>query len=266
MVVIKIQDVIDVLMAPVGDILGSIDKLIVGNPSSEVTGIAVTFIATHHVLEQAYHLGANLIIAHEGTFYSHTDSIQPHRGSDLVYNAKKQFIDHNGLAIYRFHDYCHRYEPDIIMEGLIKELGWQAFVTEQLPVATVITLPSCTVREVVEHVKKQLGIGALRAVGDLTMTCERIGLLIGYRGGGELVIPMFDQHNLDLILYGEGPEWETPEYVRDAIHMGQRKTLLVVGHLESEQPGMRLLADRIGALFPRIPVHFIPVKPVFHVV
>ena len=35
-------------------------------------------------------------------------------------------------------------------------------------------------------------------------------------GGGALAIPYFEAEHLDLIITGEGPEGETPEYVRDA--------------------------------------------------
>lgn len=57
------------------------------------------------------------------------------------------------------------------------------------------------------------------------MECQRIGLLAGYRGGGEVVIPLFQNQNLDLIIAGEGPEWESPEYVRDALQQGKKKHL-----------------------------------------
>nr|WP_324617830.1 Nif3-like dinuclear metal center hexameric protein [Cohnella cholangitidis] len=263
-IAITIQDVIDALTAPVGAIKNSVDRLIAGNPTTVVTGIAVAFMATRQVLEKAHRSGINLIITHEGTFYSHFDSTETLLANEPVYVAKKQFIDRSGLAIYRFHDGLHRYQPDGIIEGLILELGWHAFVTEHLPHATIVTLPPYTVGEIAEHVKNKLGIGVLRSSGNSSMNCERIGILAGYRGGGELAIPLFERHNLDLVLYGEGPEWETPEYVRDAIHMSRRKALLVLGHLESEQPGMKLLAERLGVLFPGFLVEFYPVEPVFH--
>jgi putative NIF3 family GTP cyclohydrolase 1 type 2 len=262
-ITITIQDVIDALNAPVGAIKNSVDRLIAGNPTTVVTGIAVTFMATRQVLEKAHRRGINLVITHEGTFYSHFESTETSLANEPVYAAKKQFIDRSGLAIYRFHDGWHRCQPDGIMEGLVLELGWQAYVTEHLPYATVVTLSPHTVGEVAEHVKSKLGIDVLRSVGNSSMKCERIGILAGCRGGGELAIPLIERQNLDLILYGEGPEWETPEYVRDAIHMSRRTALLVLGHLESEQPGMKLLADRLGVMFSGFPIEFYPVEPVF---
>jgi putative NIF3 family GTP cyclohydrolase 1 type 2 len=265
-VTIKIQDVINVLTAPRGPIVDSVDTLKFGKPLTDVKGIAVTFMATQHVLEQAHHLGANLVITHEGTFFTHHDHRESSNVQDLVYNAKRRFIEESDIAIYRFHDHWHQDQPDGIMEGLIDALGWQSYVTEHLPSATLALLPPMTLGQTAEYIKKQLGLSYIRTVGDLSLNCSRIGLLVGYRGGGQLAIPLLGQHNLDLIIYGEGPEWETPEYVRDAVYIGERRALIVLGHSESEQPGMKLLADRLRILFPLTPVHYLPVESVFRVI
>ena len=93
----------------------------------------------------------------------------------------------------------------------------------------------------------------------------RSGLLAGYRGNGATAIPLFEQEQLDLIIAGEGPEWETPEYVKDAVHQGKRRALILLGHAESEEPGMEALAEQMRAEFPSIPVHFIPAVRTFEV-
>jgi hypothetical protein len=97
------------------------------------------------------------------------------------------------------------------------------------------------------------------------MSCKRVGVLVGYRGGGESVLPLFEKENLDLVIYGEGPEWETPEYVRDAVRQGRKKALIVLGHAESEMPGMEYFARELQEKFPSIPVHFLPEKSVFRI-
>jgi putative NIF3 family GTP cyclohydrolase 1 type 2 len=264
-----IKDVINILLEPVESIESlhnRVDTLKFGSPDTVVKGIVVSFMATIHAIEQAISLGANLIITHEGTFYSHQDVFELSLDQDPIYQAKKQLIDECGMAIYRCHDDVHKYRPDGITEGLVETLGWQAYVSEQFVAATIISLPeTMTGIQIVEHVKKQLGVTYLRTTGSLSQACNRIGLLVGYRGGGPLAIPLFEQQHLDLIIYGEGPEWETPEYVRDAAYLGKRKSLIVLGHAESEQPGMKLLAERLDHRLPDIPVHFIPVEPVFQI-
>lgn len=183
---ILIKDVLNTLMEPVIRLEHTVDGLESGDPESEVRGIVTTFMATQDVIEQAIRAGANLIIAHEGTFYSHQDKKGLER-KDPVYQEKQKLIEQSGTAIYRFHDYLHRYEPDGIMTGLIKELEWELHVTENQPTASILTIPTMTVNDIAEHVKQRLGISYIRVIGERSMPCSRIGLLAGYRGGGSNV-------------------------------------------------------------------------------
>lgn len=251
-------------MKPIDSIPNTVDTLMYGNPAAEVKGIATAFMATQHVIEQAITLGANLLITHEGIYFSHHDNGKSM--DDPVYNEKHRLINDSGLAIFRFHDYWHRYQPDGIMAGLIQALQWQSYVVENQPAATVLKIPPMTVGEISVYLKDRLGINYLRYSGDLSMKCTRIGLLAGYRGGGSLCIPLYEKESLDLIIYGEGPEWETPEYVRDANYQGKKKNLIVLGHAESEEPGMNYLAELIKTNFPSIPTFTIPVEPALKVI
>ncbi|MEH7116753.1 Nif3-like dinuclear metal center hexameric protein [Neobacillus vireti] len=263
--VLTVQNVIDRLIEPVGTIQNTVDTLKFGNPNMEVRGIAVTFMATQQVIEQAIKLGVNLLITHEGLFYSHIDNPDILEGSKVV-GEKKRLIEESGIAVYRFHDYVHRYQPDGIMAGLIEALEWKSYVEKNEPTSTIVNIPPVTVREIAQYVKTKLGLEFVRTAGELSQNCTRIGLLAGYRGGGTLSIPLFEKENLDLIISGEGPEWETPEFVRDAGYQGKHKALIVLGHAESEEPGMQYLAEWMKTVFPDIPVHFIPEKALFQVV
>ncbi|MCM3694172.1 Nif3-like dinuclear metal center hexameric protein [Neobacillus niacini] len=256
---ITVQNVIDKLLEPIDSIQNTVDTLLSGNPALEVKGIATAFMATQQVIEQAIALGANLLITHEGIYFSHHDN-EKSLENDPIYNDKSRLINDSGLAIFRFHDHWHKCKPDGIMAGLIQELNWQSYVVENQPAATILSIPQMTVGEISAYIKKLLGIQYLRFSGDLSMNCTRIGLLAGYRGGGGLCIPLYEKEDLDLIIYGEGPEWETPEYVRDANYQGRQKNLIVLGHAESEEPGMNYLAEWIRTIFPSIPTHFIKVE------
>ncbi len=260
---IRIQNVIDELTTPFVPIENTVDKLDFGNTDTIVTGIATTFLATQEVIEKAMSLGINLIISHEGIFYSHRANPKITEGNG-VYEKKYQTIEDSKMAIFRYHDYTHRYTPDVITAGLLKELGWEAYETENKQIASILEIPEITVQAAVAHIKKQLGISNLRLVGDLTMPCRRVGVLVGYRGSGETVIPIIEKENLDLVIYGEGPEWETPEYIRDAIRQGKNRALIVLGHAESEAYAMNLLAMQLQDKFPSVPVSFIAQPPIFN--
>ncbi|MNC40337.1 NIF3 (NGG1p interacting factor 3) [compost metagenome] len=228
-------------------------------------GIVTAFAASQYVIERAIQLGANLIITHEGVYYSHQGQ-QEWLEQDPVYLQKSALIAESGIAIYRIHDHVHRYTPDGITEGLILALGWQEYVSEHRPAVSLLTLPAMTVQEAAEYVKKELYIPYVRVAGNLSAVCTRIGILVGYRGGGPMTIPLYEQDQLDLIIAGEGPEWETPEYVKDAVQQGRSKALIMLGHAESEAPGMELLAGRLAEQFPGVPVHFVKDRPVFQVI
>lgn len=166
----------------------TVDRLETGIPETEVRGIVTAFTASQYVIEQAAALGANLVISHEGIYYSHHDQ-RDWLGQDPVYRQKSALIAGTETGIYRFHDYIHRYTPDGITEGLIAELGWLEYVEEHRPAVSVLTLPPAPLREIAEYVKRKLQISYVRAAGDLSGSCSRIGILAGYRGGGQLVIP-----------------------------------------------------------------------------
>lgn len=81
-----------------------------------------------------------------------------------------------------------------------------------------------------------------------------------------MTIPLIQNEQLDLIIAGEGFEWETPEYIRDAVQQGKSKALIMMGHAESEASGMKLLADRLAERFPELSVRFVNEKPVYTVI
>ncbi|SDY92397.1 Putative GTP cyclohydrolase 1 type 2, NIF3 family [Evansella caseinilytica] len=250
-----VHDVIQKLTAKVNTLENTVDTLKCGNPQMKVTGITVTFMPTYAAIEKTIELGANLLITHEGLFYSHWDAYE--LDEKQVYNEKRRLLHESGIAVYRFHDYWHRYKPDGIMQGLVEALEWNAYVEKHHSAATVLNLPETNLEEISRHVKQQLEIDFVRVTGDLAMPCTRIGLLAGYRGGSSLSIPLFEKENLDVIIYGEGPEWETPEYVKDSISQGRKRAIIILGHGESEEPGMKFLAERMVEMFPQLPVHYL---------
>lgn len=258
------SDVLEYLNAGVQLPANTVDRLEPETAETEVRGIATAFAASQYVVEQAAALGANLLITHEGVFYSHQD----HRTGleqDSVYQQKSALISQSGISVYRFHDGIHRYTPDGITEGLLQALEWESYAERHLPEVSILTIPEMTVSEVAAYVKQKLNLPYLRAAGNLSATCSRVGVLVGYRGNGNTVIPLYEQESLDLVIAGEGPEWEVPEYIRDAGQQGRDRALLMLGHAESEAPGMKLLASRLAGQFPEVPVHYIQEKPVFQI-
>lgn len=252
---LTIQQVIDTIIAavPGGRKQETVDTVKTGDPAQPVKGIVTTFLATQEVIERTIALGANLIITHEPTFYNHLDEADWLAG-DATYVAKRRLIDEHGIVIWRFHDYWHTYEPDGIVTGVLKQLGWEGYGVADKP---YLEIPPVTLAELAILLKDKLGVAAIKAVGDPGLLCRRVGLMVG-AGGGRWQIQYLREAQLDVLVCGEIHEWETSEYVRDALCQGQRVALLIVGHVPSEEPGMAYLVDWLRPRFPGVPITHVP--------
>jgi len=70
-----VGDIMDIILkeVPGAPFAQTVDTLKSGNRDMVVTGIVTTMFATVDIIHQAIKTGANFIIAHEPTFYNHTD-------------------------------------------------------------------------------------------------------------------------------------------------------------------------------------------------
>jgi putative NIF3 family GTP cyclohydrolase 1 type 2 len=216
----------------------TVDTIKSGSPQQQVTGIVSCMFATVSVIEQAAKLGANLIIAHEPTFYNHTDD-KNWVPDNKILKQKIELLNKYGIAVWRFHDYWHSYRPDGIRYGVLKMTDWLNYDPDAKPVFTV--QPE-KLGDLVSHFKKKLGIHYVRVLGDLNQVVTKVALMPG-AAGGQSQISLVEKENPDVLIVGEVHEWETAEYFRDAMQLGYKKSLVVLGHSVSEEPGMVWLMD-----------------------
>ena len=66
-----------------------------------------------------------------------------------------------------------------------------------------------------------------------------------------------------MLVIGEAHEWETVEYVADAVTAGRKKALIILGHVRSEQDGMEEFARWLGTFVKEVPVSFVPTADPF---
>jgi putative NIF3 family GTP cyclohydrolase 1 type 2 len=216
----------------------TVDTIKAGDPSQAVSGIVTTFLATDIVIKKAIELNANFIITHEPTFYNHLDDVK-WLNNDPVYQFKRQLLETNKIVVWRFHDYWHSHNPDGIMTGVLIELGWEQYAEKER--RQICNVPEQTLANLSAYFKKKLGISKIQMTGDPGMKCRKIAFSVG-ASGGTSQIHQLAQTGADVVVVGEINEWETCEYVRDAMASGQKKALLVLGHANSEEPGMKYLA------------------------
>lgn len=253
---LNVQEVIHLILAtiPGAPFKETVDIIKSGDEHQVVNGIVTTMFATVDVIKQAVALGANFIIAHEPTFYNHRDETA-WLADDPVFQFKNDLLKKNNIVVWRFHDYWHTHKPDGVQMGVLTKLGWQNYFNAENP--RMITIPQTTVGEVITHAKKSLGIRQVRFIGDPKQVCKRIALSPG-AAGGRSQIQLLQKEKPDLLIVGEVSEWETSEYIRDAQAMKAPMSLIVLGHAESEEPGMEWLVSWLKPKVPDIKVTHIP--------
>ncbi len=229
----------------------TVDTLKSGDKDQIVTGIVTTMFATLTVIREAIELKANFIIVHEPTFYNHLDETE-WLTNDPVYQHKAKLLNDHGIAVWRNHDYVHSLRVDGVQKGVVKELGWEDYYNQN----AVLNLPETTLGGLIDHIKEKMEVPAIRYVGDLSQKVSKILLLPGAIGGRRQIEIMMDEKP-DVLICGESPEWETPEYVRNANEMGEKLGLIVIGHSASEEGGSEFMKNWIEENVPGMPVtHF----------
>jgi putative NIF3 family GTP cyclohydrolase 1 type 2 len=239
----------------------TVDTFKSGNPDTPVTGIAVTMMSTLDVLQHAVAGDKNLVITHEPTFYGHLDGVEElERGQDAVFALKQEFIKKHDLIIWRFHDHWHLREPDGILSGMVKALGWERYRRPSDDRRFIV--PEITLNELAREIQQRLGISTMRVVGDAALEVSKLALSPG--------CPGFESHRLllqnddvEVLVIGEAREWETIAYAYDAVQADQKKALIILGHVLSEQAGMEECAHWLRTFVTGLSIEFIPTPEPF---
>jgi|ERR1044072_6063566 putative NIF3 family GTP cyclohydrolase 1 type 2 len=249
-----VREVIDIILKeiPGAPFKETVDTLKSGSETQVVTGIVTTMFATVAVVEEAAKRKANFIIAHEPTFYNHLDDTNWSGQNDIV-RRKQELLKKHNITIWRFHDYWHTHRPDGVGYGVLQKTGWLQYYK---PGNMILNLPAASLQDIVHTLKESLGIEQLRVIGDLSQSCERIALLPG-AAGGQRQIAIVEKEHPDVLIVGEVHEWETAEYIRDARQLGSKTALIVLGHSQSEEPGMEWLVDWLQPKLQGMPVRHI---------
>jgi putative NIF3 family GTP cyclohydrolase 1 type 2 len=232
----------------------TVDTIKAGDANTEVTGVVVTFMDTYAVLQHAVELGANLIITHEPTFYNHPDDLNQ-LADDRVTAEKLAYIRTHKLVVWRFHDTWHLRQPDGILEGEVKALGWEVYQDAGNP--HLFHLPQTTVGGLAKEVERKLGSHAVQVVGDRAMKVRTVGLLPG-ASGLQKQTKLLSLDGVDALVAGESAQWEGVAWTLDAAAEGHNKALLLVGHEASEEAGMKWCAEWLRTVLPGEKILWIP--------
>jgi putative NIF3 family GTP cyclohydrolase 1 type 2 len=235
----------------------TVDVFKAGDPQTNVTGIVTCMFATMDVLKKAVEMKCNLIIAHEPLFYNHLDETTQF-ANDPVFLEKKKYIDDHKLVIWRFHDYVHSIKPDAIDVGMAIKFGWEKYAEGNE--MNRFVLPETTLGELVQSLKKVFPGTSFNVIGDPSMKLTKVFFAAG-APGSSTHIRILEDKNIDVVIGGEAQQWETYEYMRDAVSQGRKKAFIFLGHIPSENAGMEYAAQWLRTFIKDIPVGYVDCGP-----
>ena len=237
----------------------TVDKIIVGNADTPVKGVATTMMATLDVVQRASALGRNFIITHEPTFWEHQDTTTALPGDPTV-EFKSNFMREHNVAVFRFHDHWHARRPDGIATGMMQELAWEKYASPDG--RNRFLFPSMTLAALAADIKGKLKPATMRIVGDPKLLVSRVAASWGYNSR-EPGIRTLAREDVDVLVAGEAREWEVVEYAQDIIASGKKKALILIGHVASEQAGMKYCASWLKGFVTELPIDFVPAAEPF---
>ena len=260
------QDIVDRIRKSVGVEWQSetVDTFKAGAPSTIVTGVVTTSLATIDVMRRAVKAGANMIITSGPTFYSRADRPTPPAGRgraavkppspDPVFTAKNEFIKANNLVVWRFSDHWRLRTPNPFATGLIDALGWTGRAKND---PLTVTIPSVTLDRLVDDVNRKLNArGGMRIVGNRQLRVRSIGVL---PGSVPIQTTLKALPQVDALIAGEIREWESSEYARDTVFEGLPRALILLGRTLSEDPGMKACAQWLETIVPDVRCRWMPI-------
>ncbi len=250
----------------------TVDRFLAGNPSSEVNGIAVSWMPTLPNLERALSAGCNLFVTHEplyavkiddeGNVVGGTPFIDPHLqglkekrfGKDDAWVKKQRWLEETGMTVYRCHDFWDDFPEEGIHGAWANWLGFNGKPIKTKRFYEVHKFDEMTFGDLAERILERvrlLGQEAIHVIGDLKKRVSSIaigtGAITDYREMHEMGADV-------LLLTDDGTRlWESGQWAVES-----DTPLIIVNHSTSEEPGIITLARYIERIFPEVPVMHIP--------
>jgi len=230
----------------------TIDHVAAGDPTTAVTGIAVTAMATMDSLKRAASSGRNLVLAYDPPFWSGNDDLDRLEGNGL-FLEKRDFIRAHNLVCFNLHDHWRDRMPDGMAEGMVKALGWTQYQVGGNPAN--LLLPETSLADLARDLQAKLNDSTIRVVGDPKLEVKNVATL----WGAAAQMPAIKLLNgpPDVLITGYAHEWEAVEYAQDMIAAGGKKGLILLGEVTSIDLGMKHCADWIASFVSEAPVEFI---------
>jgi putative NIF3 family GTP cyclohydrolase 1 type 2 len=244
------------------------DTFKIGDPNTAITGIATTGMSTFDMLKRAVADNRNFIISHEDTWFR-DDDIVNFQEQDPIYLAKKAYIEEHKLVIWRNHDLAHRMHPDPLFAGQLRLLGWQADKADTVVLGRwpIVTLPQpMTLEALARYVAERTGTHSHRITGPRDMMVRKVAIGVGYAFPDFTAVP-----EADVIVGGESaegadsnlPTYDATAFAQDSTLLGRPRGIMLLGHMGTEDIGMKMLAEWIATFIKDVPIRYMPATEPF---
>lgn len=232
-----------------------VDGFRAGEADVAVSGVVVAARASTGVLRRAKELGANLVVSRQAFLGDSQD--RPVAKLEPALAEKLAFIADNGLMVLRLQDPRTGNAGRLIAEAFAVALGLGRPVAgPNLADGLIYRAKPVAILDMVRRIKTTLPTRTVRLVGDAAMRVGGIAFATETSRPNALA-PLLARRDVELLVAGEVHETETTAYVEDAIALGQRKALLLVGSVTMEEPAARALAQWLKTI-AQVPVTYVP--------
>jgi putative NIF3 family GTP cyclohydrolase 1 type 2 len=255
---LTVQDVLDRMKQHVGGPWregGGVDRIIVGSADTKVTGVGTTMMATFDCLKDAAKKNLNFVITHEPTYWSHPDTLTDLM-DDPLYKTKTEFIHAHNMTVFHMHDHWHALRPvDGINYGTQQLMGWTSYMDPNNQ--REFTIPETSLLDLAKDFERKMNDHTLRVVGDPNLKVRRV--YESWGNSSEFPGVNFLDSDADVLVIGEAQDWDLIEYAQDLVSSGQKKALILLGHVKSEQWGMKYAAEWLKGFVTEVPVEFVEI-------
>ena len=235
----------------------TVDRVIYGDPQREVQAIATCWMPYRETLQRARQIGANVIVAHEPTFFAHRDLDDPSYSQLTATREKMKLIDDLGVSIVRCHDVWVWGCPELgsfrawvdfleLGEPITKDTrtAGKYFSVHQVPAQRAITFARRLARKT-----SLFGQTLVPLYGDPDREIRSVGVGLGSAAdpfsihalGADMAIACDEDSRLRA--------WISGEWCHDTGY-----PMAVVHHAVTEEPGVAALARYLSEAFPQVTV------------
>jgi len=243
----------------------SVDRIVVGDPATEVANIGTCWLPYWETCRQAVRDGVNLLIVHEPTFYTHWDldekspdlfaaSAAGQKAYRRAVEAKKEWILANKMVVIRCHDVLDKIGGFGIPYAFGKLLGFgTGDIVRSRPYYNVYRTERKRAVEAAREIARRMaevGQPGVAFYGDKDRAIESVG--IGTGCFSDPIEFMDLAPDLFVAIDDVVRTWTQTVYARDTGH-----PLVVVNHGATEEAGVRGLSEFLKKRHPeRRVVHY----------